>query len=185
VRTERSVPYCTIADVSTHRLTDTSYAVLGLVDLYGEATPYRLKRIAQNSLFHFWTIPHTQLYSESARLAEIGLLHEHREESGRRRRTYRLTAAGRKALHDWRADPGTDLYELRDPGLLKLFCGSDPVALARSQLESHTQRLQAYEQIAAAADVPGHARLALESGIGHEREYIRFWSSILKQSASG
>jgi DNA-binding PadR family transcriptional regulator len=170
--------------VSTHRLTDTSYAVLGLVDLYGEATPYQLKRIAQNSLFHFWTIPHTQLYSESARLAEIGLLHEHREESGRRRRTYRLTAAGHKTLHDWRADPRTDLYELRDPGLLKLFCGSDPVPLARSQLERHKQRLQAYERVAALTDIPGQTRLALEAGIGHEREYIRFWSRILKHDFS-
>jgi PadR family transcriptional regulator, regulatory protein AphA len=170
--------------VSTHRLTDTSYAVLGLLDLYGEATPYRLKRIAQNSLFHFWTIPHTQLYSESARLAEIGLLHEHREESGRRRRTYRLTAAGRRALHDWKANPRTDLYELRDPGLLKLFCGSDPAPLAQSQLETHKQRLQAYEQTAALSDLPVHTRLALESGIGHEREYIRFWSRVLKRDTS-
>jgi PadR family transcriptional regulator, regulatory protein AphA len=170
--------------VSTYRLTDTSYAVLGLIDLYGEATPYRLKRIAQDSLFHFWTIPHTQLYSESARLAEIGLLHEHREERGRRRRTYRLTAEGRRTLHDWRADPRTDLYELRDPGLLKLFCGSDPVPLAQSQLESHKRRLQAYEQAAGFTGIPGQTRLTLESGIGHEREYIRFWSGILKHRTS-
>jgi DNA-binding PadR family transcriptional regulator len=183
VRTERFGPYCRIANVSTHRLTDTSYAVLGLVDLTGEATPYQLKRIAQNSLFHFWTIPHTQLYSESARLAEIGLLHEHREESGRRRRIYRLTAAGRKALHGWRADPSTDVYELRDPGLLKLFCGSDPMPLAQSQLESHKQRLQSYEQVAR-TDIPEQTRLVLESGIGHEREYISFWSRILGQQIS-
>lgn len=167
--------------MSTQKLTDTSYAVLGLVGLCGEATPYQLKQVAQHSLLHFWTIPHTQLYSESARLAEMGLLQEHREESGRRRRTYRLTATGRKALRDWRDDPNTDLYELRDPGLLKLFCGADPGALARSQLASHKQRLEAYEQLARLADVSGPARLALESGLGHEREYIRFWSRILKQ----
>ena len=78
------------------------------------------------SVFHFWAIPHTQLYTECARLAEAGLLDEHREESGRRRRVYRLTAEGRTALEEWRADPDADLYELRDPGLLKLFCGADP-----------------------------------------------------------
>lgn len=170
--------------MSTRKLTDTSYAVLGLVDLCGEATPYQLKQIAQNSLFHFWTIPHTQLYSESARLAGLGLMQEHREQTGRRRRIYRLTAAGREALQEWRADPGTDLYELRDPGLLKLFCGSDPVALARSQLERHRQRLAAYEAVAASDGLPPQTRLALESGIGHEHEYVRFWSGIL-ESESG
>jgi PadR family transcriptional regulator, regulatory protein AphA len=171
--------------VSTQKLTDTSYAVLGLVEMCGEATPYRLKQIAQHSLFHFWTIPHTQLYSESARLAKLGLLDEHREQSGRRRRTYRLTAAGYKALHDWKADPQTELYELRDPGLLKLFCGADPAALARIQLERHEQRLHAYEAMAR-HDLPSRqARLALESGLGHEREYIRFWSKVLKGEAPG
>src|SRR5436190_20775277 len=109
--------------VAAPRLTDTSYAVLALVDLRGPATPYQLKQIAQVSIFHFWSIPHTQIYTECARLAEAGLLDEEREETGRRRRTYGLTREGRKALKDWRADPEADMYELRDPGLLKLFCG--------------------------------------------------------------
>src|SRR6266480_4282632 len=111
--------------MSTAKLTETSYAVLGLLEYCEPATPYQLKQIAQQSVFHFWTIPHTQLYTECARLAEAGLLDERREETGRRRRVYRLSAAGRRALREWRADPNTDLYELRDPGLLKLFCGAD------------------------------------------------------------
>src|SRR6476661_8654507 len=100
------------------RLSDTSYAVLGLLEMCEPATPYQLKQIAQVSIFHFWSIPHTQLYTECARLAEAGLLEERREEGGRRRRIYRLSPTGRKALRTWRADPKTDLYELRDPGLL-------------------------------------------------------------------
>src|SRR5258708_10234708 len=121
--------------MSTLRLTETSYAVLGLLEHCEPATPYQLKQIAQESIFHFWTIPHTQLYTECARLAEGGLLDERREDTGRRRRLYRLSAAGRKALREWRADPRTSLYELRDPGLLKLFCGADPVAGAALPLE--------------------------------------------------
>src|SRR3954453_19415958 len=108
--------------ISTPRLTDTSYAVLGLLDQAGPATPYQLKQLAQVSIFHFWAIPHTQIYTECGRLAEAGLLDERREESGRRRRIYTLSAAGRRELDEWRADPETDLYEIRDPGLLKLFC---------------------------------------------------------------
>ena len=97
-----------IGDVNPRASSDTSYAVLGLLDLFEPATPYQLKQIAQVSIFHFWSIPHTQLYTECARLAEAGLLDERREEGGRRRRIYRLSAAGRKALRAWRADPDTD-----------------------------------------------------------------------------
>jgi len=164
--------------MSTPRLSDTSCAVLGLLDLFEPATPYQLKQIAQVSIFHFWSIPHTQLYTECARLAEAGLLDERREESGRRRRVYRLSAAGRKALKEWRADPNTDLYELRDPGLLKLFCGADPASLAEAQVERHERRLHSYQELIDQTDMSDGMRLALESGIGHEREYVRFWSRL-------
>jgi DNA-binding PadR family transcriptional regulator len=169
-----------LADVSTLRLSTTSYAVLGLVELVGDATPYQLKRIAQVSILHFWSIPHTQLYTECARLAYGGLLSEHREQTGRRRRQYRLTDAGQRALDEWRRQPDADLYELRDPGLLKLFCGADPSALAELQLERHRQRLSTYEQLLTAAGMREGVRLALEAGIGHEREYIRFWTQVLE-----
>jgi DNA-binding PadR family transcriptional regulator len=166
--------------VSTVRLSTTSYAVLGLLEQCQPATPYQLKQAAQVSIFHFWTIPHTQLYTECARLAEAGLLAEEREEGGRRRRVYRLTESGRQELERWRASPETELYELRDPGLLKLFCGADPTAVARRQLESHQQRLALYEQLASADDAMSDGmKLALEAGTGHEREYIRFWSRVL------
>ena len=164
--------------MSTPRLSDTSYAVLGLLDLFEPATPYQLKQIAQVSIFHFWSIPHTQLYTECARLADTGLLDERREETGRRRRVYRLSAAGRKALRAWRADPNTDLYELRDPGLLKLFCGADPASLAEAQVERHERRLHSYQELLDQTDMSDGMRLSVESGIGHEREYVRFWSRL-------
>ena len=163
--------------MSTTRLTTTSYAVLGLLEICQPATPYRLKQAAQVSIFHFWTITHTQLYAECARLAEAGLLAEDREDGGRRRRLYSLTPAGLAALDRWRDSPEADLYELRDPGLLKLFCGADPVALAQTQLARHEQRLAAYEQIAK-QDMTDAMRLALEAGTAHEREYVRFWSEL-------
>jgi len=169
--------------VSERPLSDTSYAVLGLLDLIGPATPYRLKQVAQVSILHFWSIPHTQIYTECSRLADAGLLNERREEGGRRRRIYQLSSAGRKALREWRADPETDLYELRDPGLLKLFGGADPATLARTQLERHESRLASYEAMLEGAEMPAGARLALEAGIGHEREYIRFWSRVLQRGA--
>jgi DNA-binding PadR family transcriptional regulator len=178
IRLERSEPYCTLAGLSTPRLTDTSYAVLGLLELFEPATPYQLKQVAQVSILHFWSIPHTQLYTECARLAKAGLLDEQREETGRRRRIYRLSKAGRKALRKWRDDPDTDLYELRDPGLLKLFCGADPAPLAETQLQRHERRLHSYEELRDQTDMSEGMRLALEAGIGHAREYVRFWSRL-------
>ena len=87
--------------MSSPRLTETSYIVLGLIAQVGPATPYDLKRLAQVSTVNFWSVPHTQLYSECARLAGAGLLSERREQTGRRRRTYRLTERGRKQLEGW------------------------------------------------------------------------------------
>src|SRR6476661_993172 len=103
-------------DVSTSvNLTPTSVIVLGLLEfLGGEGTPYDLKQAVGITVGHFWTFQHAQLYTETERLAKAGLLTEHREEGGRRRKHYRLTAAGRMALEDWRKEPATDVPELRD-----------------------------------------------------------------------
>jgi DNA-binding PadR family transcriptional regulator len=165
--------------VSTVRLTPTSHVVLGLVEQLGTATPYDLKQAAAAGVGHFWSLPHTQLYSEPARLATAGYLEERREPAGRRRRLYTLTKQGREALDDWRATPTADLYEIRDAGLLQLFFGADPADLAAIQLEAHRENLHHLEQLEAAsksAEVPDGVRLALEAGIGHAREYVRFWT---------
>jgi DNA-binding PadR family transcriptional regulator len=171
--------------VSTPRLTDTSYAVLGLVERCEPVTPYQLKQVAQVSILHFWSIPHTQIYTECARLADAGLLEEQREESGRRRRVYTLSERGRDVLDRWREEPSTEIYELRDPGLLKLFCGADPARLAESQLEQHERRLELYLGLHAHEEMPDSMRLALEGGIGHEREYLKFWRRLRDGEPSG
>src|ERR1700690_2074836 len=112
-------------DEPTPRLTEASYIVLGLLELAGQGTPYDLKRAAQMSTSNFWSIPHTQLYTECARLAGDGLLDERQEQTGRRRRIYSLTERGRELLGQWRNEPATQLYELRDASTLKLFFGGD------------------------------------------------------------
>jgi DNA-binding PadR family transcriptional regulator len=160
-------------------LTEASYIVLGLLELAGQGTPYELKRVAQMSTSRFWSIPHTQLYTECARLAREGLLDERQEQTGRRRRTYQLTDRGRELLAQWRDRPTSELYELRDASTLKLFFGGDPAALAASQLEAHRRQLELYEGMRESlAHAPRGQLLALECGIGHAREFIRFWSSV-------
>jgi PadR family transcriptional regulator, regulatory protein AphA len=166
------------------RLTPTSYIVLGLIELSGEATPYALKQAVRETVGHFWSLQHAQLYSEPARLAEAGYLKERQEERGRRRKRYSLTDEGRRALEEWRQTPAEQLYEFRDPGLLKLFFGADAAELADSQLELHRRQLAAYEGMKKldTGDEPRGPWLALESGIGHQQEYIRFWERVARQA---
>ena len=169
--------------MATPRLTPTSYVVLGLIEQMQPASPYDLKLAVAMGVGQFWSLPHTQLYSECGRLAEAGHLSERREETGRRRRIYRLTKAGEEALERWRREPTGETYELRDAGLLKLFFGGDPKDLAPQQLDAHEAKLREYEEQleqCKAIDAPDGVIHAIEAGIGHEREYVRFWSRLSK-----
>ena len=169
--------------MSKVRLTPTSYLVLGLISAAGEATPYQLKQQVAASIGSFWSVPHAQLYREPERLAKAGLLDEKIERSGRRRKLYKLTAAGRKAFEEWLGEPTRSFTELRDPGLLQLFLGAEPVPLARAQREEHRARLGEYEGFRdqLGSQLLRGMRLVLDSGIGHEREWVRFWESVARR----
>jgi PadR family transcriptional regulator AphA len=163
-------------------LTPLSYLVLGLIDRAGEVSPYDLKGMAA-SMSGLWSLRHDQVYREPERLEKLGLLSEKREDSGRRRRLFKLTPEGRKALQEWLRKPTTEFTELRDAGLLQLFLGADPEPLARLQVDAHQGRLGEYEELekSLAGQVPEGVLLALEAGIAHEREWVRFWSRLTSQ----
>ena len=160
-------------------LSPVSYLVLGLINRAGAATPYELKQLAA-AVSGLWSLRHDQVYREPERLAAAGLLEEEREAGGRRRRLFRITPAGREALKRWLQTPTADFTELRDAGLLQLFLGAEPATLSTPQLAAHEERLRDYEQLAASlpAQTPRGPRLALKAGIGHEREWVRFWRGV-------
>ena len=164
------------------RLTPTSYIVLGLLELAGEATPYALKQGVAGSVGYFWTLQHAQLYTEPERLATAGYVTETREETGRRRRLYSITEKGRDALQEWRTETTSELAELREPALLKLFFGADPKRLAEAQVAANRARLAEYEAIrdSMPEDVPPGPRQALEMGIRFERAALAFWEELAK-----
>jgi DNA-binding PadR family transcriptional regulator len=134
------------------------------------------------SVGNFWSLQHAQLYTEPERLAAAGLVTRQRERGGRRRKYYALTEAGREALRAWVMQPTDELTELRDAGLLRLFFGADPRALASARLQAHRAKLAEYEELHAQASgmEPSGPLLALEAGIGHEREWVRFWTGLEK-----
>jgi len=168
------------------RVGPVSYLVLGVVALRGPSTSYDLKRFVQLTVGHFWPFPHTQLYAEPARLADAGLLEESREESGRRRRFYSITDAGRALLGEWLAEPATTPMEYRDLGLLKLFFAElgepDNVqALAFEQAEAQRRQVAEYEGIIERyGERPEYATRVLTVRLGARlaRASAEFWEEL-------
>jgi DNA-binding PadR family transcriptional regulator len=162
-------------------LTPTSFIVLGLLELAGPSTPYALKQGVAGTVGNFWSVPHSQLYAEPARLAKAGYVTEEQEAGGRRRRTYAITEDGRRALREWLGETELPAPEMRDPGLLKLFFGADPKAIAPGEIERHRAKLETYREMRAAIgdSAPGPA-LTLDAGIAHGEVWVAYWESILR-----
>jgi PadR family transcriptional regulator, regulatory protein AphA len=177
-----------VVDIS---LTPTSYLVLGLVAHWQPCTSYDMKRLVAISIGRFWSFPHSQLYAEPERLVGAGLLREDREATGRKRRLYRITAAGEAALQGWLCEPADEVGELRELGLLKLFFGGlmsrrDIVELARAQRGAHEREID--ELLAIRTKAEGQATPAqlatLELGLRWNRTIAGFWAEV-EQSPPG
>src|SRR5262245_56547857 len=150
-------------------LTPVSYVVLGIIARDGPSTPYDVKAAVGRGIAHFWQFPHSQIYSESDRLAGLGLLTEEREATGRRRRTYQITPEGREALRAWLAEPTSEVLQVRSFAFLKLYFGhfadpADIAALARTQLETFARDrahfVQLLDRLAARGDRPWQLAVA-------------------------
>jgi PadR family transcriptional regulator, regulatory protein AphA len=171
------------------RLGPTSYLVLGIVAMRGPSTPYDLKRFVQLSVANFWPFPHTQLYAEPARLAEAALLEETREQTGRRRRHYTITTAGRQRLAEWLSEPVSSPTEYRDLGLLKFFFSElaqpgDVITLAHAQAAAQRAQQARYETIIARfgnrPELASRVRSA-ELGTRLARTAAEFWEEIVER----
>lgn len=179
--------------MSSVRLSTTSYVVLGMIALRGPSTPYDLKRAIGRSIGYFWSFPHAQLYSESKRLGEAGLLDLREEQHGRRRKLYTITEDGRAALREWLAEPVNAHFELRDIAEIKLFFNElaeldDIARLAASQIEQHEHRITAYEDMMRRyGDIDDVATrmVTLELGLGMEHAALEFWHRVAGQVARG
>jgi DNA-binding PadR family transcriptional regulator len=160
----------------------SSYVILGIVAAAGPMTAYDLKGAIGRSIGYLWPFPHAQVYKEAARLASLGLLVEEQEPSGRRRRRYAVTSAGRAGVEAWLASPTDEPAQLRDPGLLKLAFASlsTPATVERlcdDRARGHRARLALY---AGFADVPmdPFLRATLEFGLRHEELMAAEWERL-------
>jgi PadR family transcriptional regulator, regulatory protein AphA len=96
-----------------HRLTTTSYAVLGLLAVQ-PWTAYELTQQMRRSLHWVWPKSESLLYTEPKKLVDAGLARvTHQRRGDRTRARYRITAAGRRALQAWLdTEPAAPLFEI-------------------------------------------------------------------------
>jgi len=142
------------------RLTPTSYALLGHLGLRPWSA-YELTASLRRSLRWFWPIAESRIYEQARTLVELGLARGRPSmENGRRRTTYTVTAAGRRALRDWLRTP-TDPWALYFEGLLRVHlarCGSRE-DLLRALAETRDQAEELLEvgvEVATAFDAGTH-----------------------------
>jgi DNA-binding MarR family transcriptional regulator len=151
------------------RLTTTSYALMALLDQFGELTSL------ESSIENFWPVPHTTAYEEPARLAVGGYLSARQEPGGRRRRIYALTDTGRDALAAWAAEPTAAPPQLRDEVLLKIFAGADPGPLHAARVAWHQAKLvelQGYLDQVRQAEGFSRSERTLVAGVAYHQKML-------------
>jgi PadR family transcriptional regulator, regulatory protein AphA len=101
-------------------LSATGKVILGMLAARPRSG-YEIKQLVDNSARFFWAASYGQIYPELKRLEKDGLISGSDSAQGARQRTvYKLTAAGKRAAHEW-IDRPPKVFELRDEGLLELF----------------------------------------------------------------
>jgi PadR family transcriptional regulator AphA len=172
-------------------LGDSAHAVLVLIALRGPSTAYDVKRALARLAGEYWSVPHTQVYRECARLAAAGLLREQVEPSGRRRRVYELTEAGRDAVTAWVREPTDATMEIRDVASLKLLAAElstpDHVReLAERQVADYRRRLAILDDLERRfADRPELAPRLRSVAMGRAvyRAALAFWEGVAEDPA--
>jgi DNA-binding PadR family transcriptional regulator len=163
------------------RLTGTSYALLALLDQFGEATSYEIKQALERSIENFWPVPHTTAYQEPARLAAAGYLSARQEPGGRRRRIYALTESGREALAGWAAEPTAAPPQLRDELVLKVFAGADPAGLLEARGAWHREKLEelrGYLEEVRRADDMERSERTLVAGVAYHEKMLELLANV-------
>ena len=101
-------------------LSATGKVILGMLAARPRSG-YEIKQLVDSTARFFWAASYGQIYPELKKLEQEGLIAGDDSSTGaRQRRTFKLTAAGRRAAREWIRTP-PEVLETRDEGLLKLF----------------------------------------------------------------
>jgi DNA-binding PadR family transcriptional regulator len=138
-------------------LSPTARVILGFLR-FRPRSGYDIKQSVELSTRFFWGASFGQIYPELGRLERRGLVEvDSSVEDGRRRKVFRLTTAGERAVDEWLRSE-SELFQYRDEGLLKLFFGDlvdleavlenvrrmrawreEAIIFFRTQIEPHAQ----------------------------------------------
>jgi PadR family transcriptional regulator, regulatory protein AphA len=167
------------------RLTNTSYAILGLLALK-DLTTYELAQQMQRVLSHVWPRAESHLYAEPKNLVAHGLATSSRDHVGKRpRTTYAITRAGRAELRRWLRQPGRG-PTLEFDGLLKAFFADQgsredvlsTIAVVRADVLAQRERMAAVMQDI--ADHGGHFPKRLHVGVLTFRFLADYTDALLR-----
>jgi PadR family transcriptional regulator AphA len=173
------------------RTRSTPYAILGFLSL-APMSGYDIRKEAATSIGHFWSESYGQIYPALRDLAADGLIRRRRggPAGGRERQVYEITARGREALRQWRAQPSRSAPP-RNELLLKLFFGNKDSAAGDATriaelLSEETSRLVEYRVIRRQLleEHPDHPSLpfwlaTLSYGEHHSRSVARWCRETL------
>lgn len=178
------------------------YILLGFLS-YRPMTGYELKTFMDTSTSHFWHAYHSQIYTTLRKLEEEGLLTSQQEDPADRlsKRIYTLTPAGRAELNDWLGKPLTEMPQVKEDLLVRVFFSGQRDAGAvleelRYQRRLHQEKLAVYRKIdehdmmPADPDLPEHAhktmvreaqfwRATLHFGISYETMYLTWLDDVI------
>lgn len=190
-----------------HRMTTSSYAVLGLLALRPWSA-YDLARQAERSLRFAWPKSERHLYTEPKKLVALGYATVDEQPAGasRTRKIYTITDAGLEALADWATtEPDRPAFEA-EPMVRLLFAehGSvDDLDAALEKLKADTEQIHAWslsivDGYLSESDIPFPNRLHLsvllatfqlelftmiERWVDYARDEIARWDSTSQPGA--
>jgi DNA-binding PadR family transcriptional regulator len=169
--------------VATATLTTTEAAILALLAIEGERTPYELTKAVEQAIGHVWSPAKSGLYATLPRLAKDGL-------ARKRGRVYRISKDGRDALDAWleTVEPGA-----RETFFLKLFVGglTTPDVLLEhvDQFAADTEdRLERYRAIERTNSNRGHDwyhRLLLDHAIARAEQELEWADGVARKLRRG
>jgi len=139
-----------------HRLSATTYVVLGLVSIR-PMTGYELAAYAERSIGNFFPLTRSHIYSELDRLGRLGLLEatEIAQENAPTKRVYEITPDGSDELRHWLQEDAVMKEERsRSLFLVRIFFGdrTSPERLAALLDEFESAARARRDRLAAMAD---------------------------------
>src|SRR5262249_52335144 len=130
-----------------HRLGTTGFAILGLL-AESPGTAYDLTKRMERSYRFYWPRAESKLYEEVKKLVTAGMASATAGHTGKRPKTsYRITAAGRRALQAWVVQPAAG-PSLSFEALVKVkfadFGSKDALLRQLRAVQDEAERMLAY-----------------------------------------